>query len=138
VTQIKKSFYATRRAEYLWARGEINEACRLIDNAIVETPGIFDVHLLRARIYLDRPNLSVVRDEIGKMEAQIRRRTQAEGQRNLRPLIELRAELHLTEGQFEEARKLYANTRVFSAVETERLIKGVDREQAYRQRGGLD
>ena len=134
----KKSFYATRRAEYLWTRGEINEACRLIDNAIVETPGIFDVHLLRARIYLDRPNLSVVRDEIGKMEAQIRRRTQAEGQRNLRPLIELRAELHLIEGKFEEARKLYANPRVFSAEETERLIKGIDREQAYRQRGGLD
>jgi tetratricopeptide (TPR) repeat protein len=129
-----KSFYATRRAEYKLARGEIVEACRMIDEAVQETPGIFDVHLLRAIIYLERGNISVVRGEIEVMENRIRQNTKAEGRSNLRHLLDLNAAVHVAVGEFDEARRIYENSRVYSPAEAARLTKEVDREQAYRTR----
>jgi len=134
--ELGKSFYETRRAEYMLARGQVAEACRMIDDAVTATPGIFDVHLLRARCYLERQNVHVVREEIGIMDARVRQRTKAEGRSNLRVLLEVKADYHVLNGEFEEARKIYRNDRVFSVEEGQRLIKEVDREQAYRMRGG--
>ena len=130
-----KSCYETRQAEYLLARGQVAEACRMIDEATRATPGIFDVHLLGAKSYLERRNVSVVREEIEIMENRVGQRTKAEGRRNLRALIEVKADFQVLVGEFDEARKLYDNERVFSAGESQRLIKEVDREQAYRSRG---
>jgi hypothetical protein len=43
------SFYTTRRAEYELKNGQVNEAARLIDEAAVKTPHIFNVKALVRR-----------------------------------------------------------------------------------------
>src|SRR5262249_25379838 len=51
-----RSFYATRRAEYELRNENTSIACSLIDEAVRKTPGLFNVHALRAEIYLEHGN----------------------------------------------------------------------------------
>jgi tetratricopeptide (TPR) repeat protein len=62
-----RSFYTTRVADYQLKLGNIHEASRMIDAAATKTPGIFDIHALRAKIYLERGIKAIVSDEIEKM-----------------------------------------------------------------------
>ena len=62
-----RSFYATRRAEYELRWGSVDDACKLIDEAVKQSPGNFNVHALRAEIYLERGNNATAWQEIREL-----------------------------------------------------------------------
>jgi len=130
-----RSFYTTRRAEYELRHGRVDEACRLIDAAASKTPGIFDIHALRAEIYLDRGVKSVASDEIEKMKRVVYRDSPAgERRTNLRRLLEIEATYLATSGNYEAAKKIYGNRGVFTEKEAQAEIKNIDYEQAMKKR----
>lgn len=129
-----RSFYTTRRAEYELRHGNILEACRLIDAAASKTPGIFDVHALRANIYLERGIKTVVSDEIEKMRRVVYRESAGERRTNLRPLLEIEASYLAATGAYEAAKEIYKRRTVFTEDEANAEIRKIDYEQAMRKR----
>jgi hypothetical protein len=129
-----RSFYTTRRAEYEFKHGNILEACRLIDSAASKTPGIFDIHALRAKIYLERGIKTVVSDELEKMRRVVYRDSAGERRANLRPLLEIEASYLAANGDYEAAKKIYGRREVFTEEEAQAEIRNIDYEQALRRR----
>jgi tetratricopeptide (TPR) repeat protein len=127
-----RSFYATRRAQFEFRHGSITEACRLIDTAAQRTPAIFDVHLLRAQIYLERGIKAVVSDEIEKMRRVVYRESVGERRSNIRSFLEIEASYLAATGDFSGAKKIYENRSVFSQEEAQREIRIIEYEQAMR------
>jgi tetratricopeptide (TPR) repeat protein len=128
------SFYTTRRAEYELTRGNIDVACKLIDEAAEKTPSIFNVHLLRAEIYLERCNKIIAQKEISKMRDIVYNNPRGERRTNLRPLLVMEAEYNVATGDYDGARQLYRTQGVFTAEEAQAAIKRIDQEEAYRRR----
>lgn len=129
-----RSFYATRRAEYEATHGSLTEACRLIDDAARKTPGIFAVHALRAKIYLDRGIKGVAWEEIEKMRRVVYRAASGERRSNLRPLLETEAAYAASNGDYEHAKNLFRTKGIFTDDEAERAIKDIEYEQAMVRR----
>jgi len=125
------SFYSTRRAEYEWRQGNLGEARQLIDEAVDKTGKIFRVHLLRAEIYMDIGNKTVVLEEIETMDRMISRPNYADGRSNLRTVLQMRAQYLSSIGKFDDAKDLYRNNRVFTNDETAAAIKAIEYDQAY-------
>src|SRR5262249_55091168 len=84
VREDERSFYTTRRAEYELRRGNLDTACKLIDEAVAQSPRIFNIHALRAEIYLERRNSSVALDELKKLHSIVYRDQTGERFTNLR------------------------------------------------------
>lgn len=129
-----RSFYTTRRAEYELKQGNIPEASRMIDAAAEQTPGIFDVHALRARIYLERGIKSIAMEEIEKMRRVVYRESAGERRTNLRPLREIESSYFASTGDFQAAKKIYDDRNVFTEKEAQDAVRAIDYEQAIRQR----
>ena len=129
-----RSFYTTRRVEYEWKEGRINNACKLIDETISKTKGIFSIHILRASIYLDKGNKTIAYEEIKAMKDMIARHSRSEGQTYLRALMEVEALYYSAIGQFDLAKNIYKNSKVFSELETSNFIKAVEYDQASKKR----
>lgn len=128
------SFYTTRRAEFEWKFGSVNEACKLIDSAVAKTPHIFNVRALRAEIYLDSGNKTIAWDEIKKLRDSVYRNQGNDRRSNLRQLLQLEASYYLANGNFNEAKEIYQTKDVFSRAETAQLVKSVETEQAFRSK----
>jgi tetratricopeptide (TPR) repeat protein len=128
-----RSFYTTRRAEYEFKHGSILEACRLIDSAALKTPGIFDVHALRAKIYLERGIKTVASDEIEKMRRAVYHESAGERRTNLRPFLEIEASYLASCGDYKAAKEIYGKREVFTEEEAQVEIRNIDYEQALRR-----
>jgi tetratricopeptide (TPR) repeat protein len=128
-----RSFYTTRRAEYEFRLGHIDEACKLIDEAAQKTPGIFSVRALRATIYLERGNRTIAHDEILLMRNMVYRRDSYERLSNLRPLLQIEASYYAATGDYDQAKEIYRNTGVFTKLEADAAIKQFEIEQAYKR-----
>jgi Tfp pilus assembly protein PilF len=129
-----RSFYTTRRAEYEFKHGDATKACQLIDAAAVRTPGIFGIHALRAKIYLDRNNKSVVNDEIEKMRTVVYRDNAGERRTNMRSFLEIESEYLAACGNFQAAKEIYSNRTVFTEEEARNQTKIIDFEQSMRKK----
>ncbi|WP_162826893.1 toll/interleukin-1 receptor domain-containing protein [Pseudolabrys taiwanensis] len=129
-----KSFYTTRRADYEFRTGNLSEACKLIDEAAHKTPGIFNVHELRAKIYLERGNKTIAAEEIQKMRDVVYRPNTSERLTNLRVLLETEASYYSASGMFDEAKKIYKRKDVFTDVEATAAVRKIEIEQGYRNR----
>jgi tetratricopeptide (TPR) repeat protein len=128
------SFYTTRRAEYALRNGQPNEASKLIDEAKAKTPNNFGVRALRFEIYLDLGNKSIANDELNALQAMVQRNTTGERRTNWRPLLEMKARYLASIGSFEDAKNLYRTAGLFTTDETQRAIKDIEIEQAFRKR----
>jgi tetratricopeptide (TPR) repeat protein len=125
-----RSFYATRRAEYEWRARRFPEACRLIDEAAKRTPGLFNVHALRAEIYLDRGNKIIAWDEIKRMEDLVYRNLESERHTNLRTLLEIEASYYASNGEFDKAKEKYQMSGIFSEEEQQKANRNFDHQRA--------
>jgi tetratricopeptide (TPR) repeat protein len=128
------SFYTTRRAEYAMQSGQLGEASKLIDEAKLKTPNNFGVRALRFEIYLDMGNKAVATEELKALEAMVQRNSTGERQSNRRPLLEMKSRYLLAIGSFDEAKQLYRTQGIFTQDETEKAIKDIEVEQAFRRR----
>jgi tetratricopeptide (TPR) repeat protein len=128
------SFYTTRRAEYEMKHGNLNEACKLIDDAAKKTPGIFNVQALKAEIYLDRGNKLIAFEAIQNMQRMIDRNSTGERRANVRQFLEIKASYLASNGQYNDAKGLYRTPGVFTETETLDAIRRLDIEQAYSRR----
>jgi Flp pilus assembly protein TadD len=126
-----RSFYTTRRAEYEYKAGNLNQACKLVDEAAEKTPHIFNVHALRAEIYLNRGNKTVAFDEIGIMKNIVYRGS--ERRSNLRSLLESEALYYIATGEYAEAKRIYGTAGVFTKEETETAVKALEVDRAFRR-----
>jgi tetratricopeptide (TPR) repeat protein len=129
-----RSFYATRRAEYELRWGSVDAACKLIDEAVRQSPGIFNVHALRAEIYLERGNNATAWEEIRKMHDIVYRNSSGERLTNLRPYLVLEASYKAATGDFNGAKEIYRNKDVFTEQEGSAAVRQIEIEQAYRRR----
>ena len=129
-----RSFYTTRRAEYELKRGSVDVACKLIDEAVKQSPGIFNVHALRAEIYLERGNNTTTLEELKKLHAIVHRNTSGERFTNLRPYLVLEASYNAATGNFDGAKDIYRNRDVFTEEEALEAVRQLEIERAYRQR----
>jgi tetratricopeptide (TPR) repeat protein len=127
-----RSFYTTRRAEYELKFGSLDEACKLIDGAVAKTPGIFNVHALRAEIYLERGNKAIARDEISTMRGIVYRRNSTERLTNLRPFLEIESSYYAAIDDFEKAKAAYRKEGVFTAAEAADAIRRIEIEQSFK------
>jgi tetratricopeptide (TPR) repeat protein len=128
-----RSFYTTRRAEYELKFGNIDDACKLIDGAVAKTPGIFNVHALRAQIYLDRGNKTIALDEVRTMRNMVFKGNGAEQLTNLRPFLEVESSYYAASGDYEKAKEAYRRPGVFTSAEIDTAIKRIEVEQAYKR-----
>jgi tetratricopeptide (TPR) repeat protein len=128
-----RSFYTTRRAEYELKFGNVDDACKLIDGAVAKTPGIFNVHALRAQIYLDRGNKTIALDEVRVMRSMVFKDNSSDQLTNLRPLLEVEASYYAAVGDYEKAKEAYKRPEVFTSAEREAAIKRIEVEQAYKR-----
>jgi hypothetical protein len=129
-----RSFFTTRRAEYELRHANINEACQLIDSAASKTPGIFGIHALRAKIYLEAGVKTVASDEIESMRRVVYRDSAGERRSNLRPLLEIEASYLVATGDYNAAKEIYKRRTVFTDEEAQQEIRKIDYEQAMRKR----
>lgn len=125
------SFYATRRAEYELRWGSIDTACTLIDDAIRQSPGIFNVHALRAEIYLERGNKAIALEELKKLREIVYKDTTGERLTNLRPYLVLEASYAAATGDFKKAKEIYRTKSVFTDTETAAAVRQIEIEEAY-------
>lgn len=128
------SFYTTRRAEYAMQSGQLGEASKLIDEAKLKTPNNFGVRALRFEIYLDMGNKAVANDELNALEATVQRNSTGERQSNRRSLLEMKSRYLVSIGSFDDAKKLYRTTGVFTPDEAQKAIKDIEVEQSFRRR----
>jgi tetratricopeptide (TPR) repeat protein len=128
------SFYTARRAELEMKRGNLQEAAKLIDEAVGKTPHLFGVHALRAQIYLEQKNKAVAAAEISRMQKIIDDQT-GERRSGLRQLLEIKASYLAASGSYAEAKNVYAVRGVFSDEEKELGIKSVDYDRGVRAIG---
>jgi tetratricopeptide (TPR) repeat protein len=128
-----RSFYTTRRAEYELKHGRIDEACHFIDAAALKTPGIFAVHALRAKIYLERGLKTVAKDEIEKIRRVVYRNQPGDRRSNLRALLEIEASYLAATGDYNAAKEIYGRRTVFTEEEAQVAIRTIDYEQAMRR-----
>jgi hypothetical protein len=98
-----------------------------------KTPGIFNVHELRAKIYLDRGNRTVAHEEIFQMRSMVYRHSSYERLTNLRPLLEVEASYYAATGDYQKAKEIYGAAGVFTKPETDAAIRRIEIEQAYRR-----
>lgn len=129
-----RSFYTTRRAEYELRFGRLDEACKLIDEAVRKTPGIFNVHALRAEIYLERGIKTVASDELSELRRLVYRRSSHEQLTNLRALLELEASYYAATGDYEKAKRTYNSKDAFTEAESAAAIRRIEIEQAFKRR----
>ena len=127
-----QSFYEIRRAEYECKMGKMLEACRLIDEAHRKTLGIFDVHGLRAVIYLERGIKTVAFDVIKTMRGIVYQASGRDRLSHLRSLLEVEAAYNAAIGDYDTAKDFYRNDQVFTDKEADDAIKRLEYEQAYR------
>jgi hypothetical protein len=114
--------------------GQLGEASKLIDEAKLKTPNNFGVRALRFEIYLDMGNKAVATEELKALEAMVQRNSTGERQSNRRPLLEMKSRYLLAIGSFDEAKQLYRTQGIFTQDETEKAIKDIEVEQAFRRR----
>lgn len=129
-----RSFYATRRAEYELRWGSVDVACKLIDEAVRQSPGIFNVHALRAEIYLERGNNTIALEEIRKLQDMVYRNPSGERLTNLRPYLVLESSYKAATGDFDGAKDIYRNRDVFTEQEGSAEVRKLEIEQGYRHR----
>jgi len=120
------SFFTARRAEFELKRGNLAEACNLIDLAAKRTPNIFSVHALRARIYLERGNRAVASEEIQRMQKIVDDPNTGSGRSGIRELLELKAEYLVASADYEGAKKVYETANVFTEDEKRKAVKDID------------
>jgi hypothetical protein len=101
--------------------------------AALKTPEIFNVHALRAEIYLERGNETIAHEEIRKMSEMVYRNASFDRLTNLRPLLEWEASYHAATGDYEKAKERYRNKGVFTDAEATAAIRRLEIEQAYRR-----
>ena len=128
-----RSFYTTRRAEYELRWGSIDVACTLIDEAVNQSPWIFNVHELRAEIYLEKRNYSVAYKEIQLLRGIVHREGSGERFTNLRAYLTLMASYEAATGNYDTAKEIYRTRNVFTAPEAQDAIKKIEIEQIYRR-----
>lgn len=126
-----RSFYETRRAEYEASIDNISEACKLIDDAVRKTPGIFHIHALRSEVYLERGNKSVALEEIKNMRRIVYSKAGGERLSNLRSLLEAEASYYCAQRNYDSAKTIYRKKGVFTESETLEAIKRIETEQAF-------
>jgi len=128
-----RSFYTTRRAEFELHHGSIQEACKLIDIAVKQTPKIFGVHELRAKIYLERNIKNTARNEIDIMNKMVYRNNSGDRHTHARHLYEIEASYLAAIGDYESAKAKYGNRKLFTDNEALERIKIIEYEQAMSQ-----
>jgi Flp pilus assembly protein TadD len=132
--ELGRSFYTTRRAEYELRWGSLDEACKLIDDAVTQSPTIFNVHALRAQIYLERGNHSIAHDELKKLYAMVYRDKTGERLTNLRAYLVLEASYYAATGDFRRAKAIYTNRNVFTEQEGLAETRKLETEEAYKRK----
>ena len=116
-----RSFYTTRRAEYEYMKSNFREALRLIERAVDRTPTLFEPRRLHAEICLSLGNKVKAAESINVMREMVNSNRPDERRKNYRQYLETYSH-YLTEvGQFQEAKKLFDDKRVFT--EEERLAE---------------
>jgi Tfp pilus assembly protein PilF len=114
--------------------GSVDVACKLIDEAVKQSPGIFNVHALRAEIYLERGNNTTALEEIRRLHNIVYRNPSGERLTNLRPYLVLEASYKAATGDFDGAKDIYRNRNVFTEQEGSAAVRQLEIEQAYRRR----
>src|SRR5215471_14339181 len=94
-----------------------------------KTPGLFNVHALRAEIYLEHGNMTVAHEEIRKLEQIVYRGGRTERLSNLRPFLDIEISYLTAIGDFAAARRIYDRKNVYSVDEREGGLKRIDMEQ---------
>ena len=131
--EVKRSFYETRRAQFEVKYGSQHKACELIDRAVNQTPNIFGVRALRAEIYLEAGIVGVVRDEIELMRGVVYQAEMGERRSNVRRFLEIECSYLVVIGEYERAREIYGNRRVFTEDEARAHIRQIDYEEGIRE-----
>jgi hypothetical protein len=128
-----KSFYTTRRAEYEYLWGDLNEAARLIKEAIKRTPSIFEARRIYAEILIKQGNKSKALEEINAMRERVNARDPNERRTNYRPYLETYARYLTSVENYEDAKKVYEDRDFFTAQEAQRGIREIETVQSYKQ-----
>jgi tetratricopeptide (TPR) repeat protein len=127
-----RSFYATRRAEleYLW--GDNHTAIRLIEEAVEETPKIFEPRRIYAEILLRGGNKVKAAEAIEWLRERVNSRDPSERRTNYRSYLVTNAH-YLTEvGDFEAAKAIYEDRLVFSEKERVHGTREIEIVQGYK------
>ena len=130
-----RSFFTTRRAEFEHLWGDNREAERLIERAVKRTPSLFEPRRIHANILLKAGNIVKAKNVIDDMKRMVEsRRPNDERRSNYRLYLETWAR-YLTEvGQYEEARQVFEDRRVFTEEEAEREVRDIKIAEGYRSR----
>ena len=118
-------------------RGNDTEALRLVERAVEKTPTLFEPHRLNAEILLKLGNKVKASEVLGIMREMVNSMKPNDRRRNYRQYLETYAH-YLTElKQFQEAKKVFHDQRVFTLEESEREIRDIDILQAHIKARGL-
>ncbi len=129
-----RSFYTTRKAEFELLWGDKMEALRLIDEAILKTPHIFEARRIRAKIKIKVRDFNGANSDIRWMNDRVYKNDNFERRTNYRDFIEVKAE-YLTEvGEFGEAKSIYDDRNVFSNEERLEAVRLIEIAQAYKRK----
>lgn len=129
-----KSFYTTRRAEFEHMWGDNNRALELIEEAINKTPNLFEPRRLHATILLKAGNKVKALEVIETMKRMVNKRDPNVRRKNYRQYLQTQADYLVEVNEFEEAKKIFNDTRVFSDEERRNNLRDIETIQAYRQR----
>lgn len=126
-----RSFYTTRRAEYEYMQKNFQEALRLIERAVDRTPSLFEPRRLHAEICLRLGNKVKAAEAISVMKEMVNSNRPDERRKNYRQYLETYSH-YLTEvGQFEKAKSLFNDNRVFTEEERHAEIKQIEIVQGH-------
>lgn len=126
-----KSFYTTRKAEFEHLYGDNKVALELITETLGKTPHLFDAHKLHAEILLSLNNRIKAAETLDIMQRMVDGHNTSERQSHYRTYLKTRAAYLVEIGRFDEAKKLFDNSNVFTEDEKNSAIKDIEITQGY-------
>ena len=127
-----RSFFATRKAEFEHLWGDNRRALQLVQNAIDQTPRIFELQRLFAEILLKDGNTAKAYEVVEGMREMVYARDQNERRTNYRHYLNTRAH-YLTEvGLYKEAKEIYGDQYTFTEEEKTKAVREIEIVQGFR------
>lgn len=127
-----RSFFTTRKAEFEHLWGDNMEALRLIEDAILKTPTIFEPRRLHAEILLKDGNKTKAFEVLGKMQEMVNSRDPNERRTNYRSYLKTYSNYLVEIERFQEAKDVYDDDAVFTADERNAAVKGIEIIQGFK------